>query len=62
MHFDLTITLGQLLTFLGIVGVGWGLSQRLSLYQIEHEMLMQKYCEDAGIQIDTLPTRHRGRR
>jgi len=59
MHFDLTITLGQLSIFLAIVGVGWGIARKLSVYQIEHEMLMQKYCNELGIDLNDLPTRHR---
>lgn len=57
MHFDFTISIGQLLTILTVIGMGWRANRTISKYVYEHELLMAEYCVRNKIIIDTLPTR-----
>lgn len=57
MHFDFTITLGQVMLLLGLLGMGWRADRVLSRYLYEHEMLMQDFCDRTGVDINKLPTR-----
>ena len=59
MHFDLTVTLGQIVTLVTLLLMGWRADRILSKYMYEHELLMQKYCDDVGLDINKLPTRIR---
>lgn len=57
MHFDFTISLGQVATIATLLGVGWRLDRQMLKYMFEHEMLITEYCEQKGIEITSLPTR-----
>jgi len=59
MHLDFSVSLGQIAIFISILGVGWNISRKLSFYQIEHELLIKKYCDDLGLDLTDLPTRTR---
>ena len=59
MHLDFTISIGQIATILAILGTAWGFSTKINRYLIEHELLIQKYCMDTGIEPHELPTRVR---
>jgi len=60
MHFDFTITLGNVVTlgvFLGgIIRFEWAFRR----YGMEHEILVRDYCERHSIKISDLPTRFKG--
>lgn len=58
-HFDFTVTLGQVLTVISFLGMGWRADRILSRYLYEHELLIQDYCERMSIDITRLPTRVR---
>lgn len=62
MHFDLTITLGNLMTLVALLAVAFRIERAYNLYAIEHEMLMTDYCEQRGIRLRDLPTRSRERK
>ena len=57
MHFDLSISLGQILTFVSVVGVGWRIDRVLMKYLFEHDLLLIDYCERKNIELGSLPTR-----
>ena len=57
MHFDFTISLGQIATIATLIGIGWRLDRQMLKYLFEHEMLMQDYCERNNIELHTIPTR-----
>jgi hypothetical protein len=59
VHFDLTVSLGQVVTLVTLIGMGWRIDRVLSRFLIEHEMMLQDYCIRMGIDIDKLPTRVR---
>lgn len=59
MHFDFTISLGQMVT-LGVVTLAtFRLESLISRFGIEHEILIRDYCERKGIRLGDLPTRFR---
>ena len=60
MHFDATVTLGNLLTLIILLGWAFRLDRLLSKYLVEHEILINWYCESHGISPKDLPTRTRG--
>jgi hypothetical protein len=60
MHFDFTISLGNLLT-LFIVGAALFRMDRLAAkFLVEHEILISDYCDRLGIKVENLPTRMKG--
>jgi hypothetical protein len=56
-----TVTLGNLLTIACVIVSALGLAlwirKFLTLYLVEHEMLMLDYCQRRGLDMDELPTR-----
>ena len=64
MHFDLTISLGNILTIIGC-GLMWLRKERrmerlVEKFLIEHEILIADYCKRMGIDASELPTRIKG--
>lgn len=62
MHFDFTITLGNILTALAIVGAivrFEHFAHKIHVFLIEHEILMDDYARRNGIKLRDLPTRVR---
>jgi hypothetical protein len=57
MHFDLTVSLGNIIAIGTIVAAFLTIDRRLTHYSVEHEMLMGWYCREHGITPDELPTR-----
>ena len=57
MKFELTISLGQVITLLTILGMGWRIDRVMMKYLFEHDLLILDYCERKGISITALPTR-----
>jgi hypothetical protein len=57
MHFDLTITPGQIVIFCTLLGAVWKFDRILTFFTIEHEMLIEDYCERKGIDLSSMPTR-----
>jgi hypothetical protein len=57
VHFDFTITLGSLFTFVGIVGGIWRIEKLRLTFFIEHEILIREYCKRNNINLNDLPTR-----
>lgn len=45
MHFDFTVTIGQLAVFVTLVGAIWRFNRLLTLFAIEHEILVEDYIE-----------------
>jgi len=61
MHFDLTVSLGNLVTIgaLLIAIIRW--DRKLARYDVEHEMLIGWYCKSHNMRVRDLPTRsHQG--
>lgn len=57
MHFDLTISLGNVLA-IGMVFIGLFRMDRLAAkFLVEHEILIADYCKRVGIEVKDLPTR-----
>ena len=57
MHFDLTISLGNLVIFAGILGGILRVEWLFRSYALEHELLIRDYCERKGIPLKDLLTR-----
>jgi hypothetical protein len=57
MHFDFTVSLGQVLTIATLLGMSWKANRVISKYLYEHELLMQDYCDRNKITLSGLPTR-----
>ena len=60
MHFDPSISLGNILTILAVIGGLFRMDRIAAKYLIEHEILIADYCKRMGIDIDGLPTRMKG--
>ena len=60
MRFDLTISLGNILTVLALLGVIWRVDNVLRKFIIEHEILMGWYCKYHNISLQDVPTRVKG--
>lgn len=60
MHFDLTISLGNIVTVAFIMGMIWRIERAYNLYSVEHEMLIADYCARHEIHVRDLPTRTKG--
>lgn len=60
MHFDFTISLGNLVT-LAMLGFGLFRMDRLAAkFLVEHEILIADYCSRMGIKVENMPTRMKG--
>ena len=62
MHFDLSFTLGNVVTISTLMGLGAILlrvDRTLRRFAVEHEMLIADYCKREGIRVRDLPTRSR---
>jgi len=67
MHFDATITFGNVVTFIAIIGGIWRVEQflrhtdkLLQKFAIEHEILINDYCRRNNVSIHEFPTRMKG--
>jgi hypothetical protein len=64
MHFDATISIGNIVAFFTIIGAIWRIERLMNWFLIEHEILIKDYCsrQNPPIEIGDLPTRSkRGR-
>jgi hypothetical protein len=66
MHFDLTISLGSILTFGSIMVLAVTLAvnmktlvRKMDIFLVEHEILIADYCKRTGTSPSELPTRAR---
>ena len=57
MHFDFTISIGNIVTICVAAGAVWRMEGLLRWFMVEHEILIQDYCKRVGIEIKELPTR-----
>lgn len=63
MHFDFTLTLGDVLKVVAIGAVLWRVEQVhgwIKSFLVEHEFLISDYCERNHIKPSDLPTRQKG--
>lgn len=60
MHFDFTISLGNLLTIGLVVIVLFRIDRLAAKFLVEHEILIADYCKRIGIEIEDMPTRMKG--
>lgn len=56
-HSFLTISLGDIITVVAILGGIWRVEKFFSKFLIEHEILVRWYCKEQGIELHELPTR-----
>ena len=57
IHFDWTISIGQVVVFLTMVGAIIRVDSMLKFFAIEHEILIDDHCERKGVKKEDLPTR-----
>jgi hypothetical protein len=57
MHFEFTMTLGQLITFTTVLIGIWRIEGLGRKYLVEHEILIRDYCERHNLKVHDLPTR-----
>ena len=57
MHFDFTVTLGQVVMLLALAGGFLRIERKLMYFLTEHEMLIAEYAERNGKKVSDLPTR-----
>ena len=57
IHFDWSISLGQIITAVAVLGLLFKIQQFHNTLLIEHEILVTDYCERKGIKKHELPTR-----
>ena len=62
MHFSADISLGQLIVFFTLLGAIWKVNRVLTIFSIEHEILIEDLAERKGISVWDFPTRTRRRR
>jgi hypothetical protein len=60
MHFDFTISLGNILTIVALVGLILRIDKVVRKFLIEHEMLINWYCKEHNIELKDIPTRMKG--
>jgi hypothetical protein len=64
MHFDLSISLGNVLTVIGVAVIWFRKERRMEhlieKFLIEHELMVIDYCKRLGISVEDLPTRMKG--
>ena len=59
MHIDFSVSIGNILTYIAIVGFAIRFETIIHKFLIEHEMLVQDYCKRNHLQMRELPTRSR---
>lgn len=57
MHFDFTVTLGQVVVLVSFLGILLRIESFFRLLIFEHELLIEDYCERKGKKVSDLPTR-----
>ena len=61
MHFSLTITFGNVVTIITLIGVlvrvDYRINKWVARFSMEHEILVRDYCERHNIKLSDLPTR-----
>lgn len=62
VHFDFTVTLGNIITVLMLGGTVWRVEGLIRRFATEHEILIRDYCVRHGLKLSDLPTRFRLRR
>ena len=60
MHFDFTISLGNLITMFLIAAALFRMDRLAAKFLVEHEILIADYCKRIGIEIEDMPTRMKG--
>ena len=64
MHFDFTVTIGNIISIGAVLGAVWRIEiwlRKLDWMLMEHEILVREYCKRNDIKIQDLPTRLRYR-
>lgn len=61
MHFDLSISVGNIITLGTILWAIIRTDRRIGRYDVEHETLMAWYCKAHNIRLRDIPTRSRDR-
>jgi len=57
MHFDFTISLGQVVVIITLLGFFLRMDSFIRMILLEHDLLIEDYCERKGKKISELPTR-----
>jgi hypothetical protein len=57
VHFDFTVTLGQVVMLFALAGGFLRIERKLMYFLTEHEMLILEYAERHGKKLSDLPTR-----
>lgn len=60
MHFDFTISFGNMLTLAVVVFGLFRIDRLAAKFLVEHEILISDYCKRLGIEQKDLPTRMKG--
>lgn len=50
MHFEFTVTLGQVGLFVALIALIWRVEVFTTWFLIEHEMLIKWYCDEHSIE------------
>lgn len=57
MHFDFTISIGNIATFALVVLTLFRIDRLAAKFLVEHEILIADYCKRMGIEVRDMPTR-----
>lgn len=57
MHFDFTVSLGNVVAIGTVIAAFLAIDRRLNKRLVEHEMLVSWYCREHGMIPAELPTR-----
>lgn len=57
MHLVWDVSIGNIVTFIMVLGAIWRIEKFVSIFRVEHEMVVNWYCESKGISKRDLPTR-----
>lgn len=60
MHFDFTISIGNILTLAGVGFFLFRMDRLAAKFLVEHEILISDYCKRVGIETKDMPTRMKG--
>jgi hypothetical protein len=60
MHFDFTISIGNIITIFVVFGALFRMDRLAAKFLVEHEILIADYCKRVGIEVEDMPTRMKG--
>lgn len=59
MHWTMDISIGNVITLVGVAIALFRMDRIASKFLIEHEILISDYCKRIGIEVKDMPTRMR---